>query len=95
MLSTTTIASSISKPTESDSAIIVSMLSVKPRAAIRAKVAMIETGIAMAAIMVARQSRRKKNTMPIARMAPMTMVSCSSWTESSMKVDWSRTRFSL
>ncbi|MNL84286.1 hypothetical protein D3C87_2122150 [compost metagenome] len=51
------------------------MLSVKPKTAMIAKVAMIDTGMAIAAMMVARQSRRKKKTMPMARAAPIKMVS--------------------
>ena len=45
MFSSTTIASSMTMPTESVSASIVSMLSVKPMYQMSAKVAMIEVGI--------------------------------------------------
>ena len=55
-------ASSMTMPTESVSASIVSMLSVKPMNQTRAKVAMIEVGMAMAAMTVERRLPRNSQT---------------------------------
>ena len=55
-------ASSMTMPTASVSASIVSMLSVKPMYQISAKVAMIEVGIEIAAMMVERKLPRKIST---------------------------------
>ncbi len=62
MFSSTTIASSITMPTESVSASMVSMLSVKPMYQISAKVAMIEVGMATAAMIVDRRLPRNSRT---------------------------------
>ena len=45
-------------------------MSEKPAASSAQNVGMIDSGSAIAAIMVARQSRRKMNTTMMARMAP-------------------------
>ena len=55
MFSSTTIASSITMPTESVSASIVIMLSVKPMYQMRPNVAMIDVGMAMAEMIVERR----------------------------------------
>ena len=60
MFSSTTIASSMTMPTISTSASIVTVLSVKSSAAINPKVEMTDVGMATAAITVARQSRMKR-----------------------------------
>ena len=70
-------ASSMTMPTASVSASSVSMLSVKPMAHMRAKVLMIDVGMAMAAITVERQLRRNSSTTSAARIAPT--IRCS-WT---------------
>ena len=72
MFSSTTIASSMTMPTESVSASIVSMLSVKPMYQISAKVAMIEVGIEMAAMIVERKLPRNSSTTSAARIEPTT-----------------------
>ena len=81
MFSSTTIASSMTMPTISTSASMVTVFSVKPSAAIRPKVEMTEVGMATAAITVARQSRMKKNTTRHARMLPSTRCTLISWSE--------------
>ena len=73
-------ASSMTMPTISTSASIVTVLSVKSSAAIRPKVEMTESGMATAAMTVARQLRMKANTTRQARMLPRircTLISCS------------------
>ena len=62
MFSITTMASSITMPTESVNASSVRLLSVKPMYLTMAKAAMIEVGIDRAAMIVARTLARKKNT---------------------------------
>ena len=70
MFSSTTMASSMTMPTDSVSASIVSMFSVKPMYQISAKVAMIDVGIAMAAMTVDRKLPRKSSTTSDARSDP-------------------------
>jgi len=71
MFSITTMASSISEmPMESDKPSMVITLRVKPMALIKAKVAMTETGKAVALIRVARQSCRKNMNDQMASRAP-------------------------
>ena len=80
MFSSTTIASSMTMPTISTSASIVTVLSVKSSAAIRPNVEITEVGMATAAMIVARQSRMNANTTRQARMLPRirwTLISCS------------------
>src|SRR2546428_768858 len=62
MFSRTTIASSITMPTESVSASIVIELSVKPMYQMRPNVAMIDVGMAMAAMIVERMFMRNSST---------------------------------
>ena len=63
-------ASSITMPTISVSASMVIWFSVKPMAAISAKVEMMEVGIAMAAISVVRIFARNRKMTTEARMLP-------------------------
>src|SRR5574341_1316328 len=84
-------ASSITMPTASVSASRVRRLSVNPMAYIRAKVLMIEVGMAMAAIRVERQLRRNSSTTRAARMAPTIRCSWTVLTDSLMYSAWSRT----
>ena len=60
MFSSTMIASSITIPTISTSASMVTLFSVKPRASITPNVEITDTGIAMAAITVLRQLRSEQ-----------------------------------
>ena len=80
MFSSTTMASSITTPTISTSASMVTLLSVKWSAAIMPKVAITEAGMATAAMNVERQLRMKASTTSEARMLPSTRwmsISCS------------------
>ncbi len=63
-------ASSTRIPTTSDIDSNVTTLMVKPMKYIAANVGMIDSGNAVAATKVARQSRRNRNTTMTARMAP-------------------------
>ena len=76
MFSSTTIASSMTMPTDSVSASIVIMLSVKPMYQIRPNVAMIEVGMAIAAMIVDRRLLRNSSTTSAARIEPT--IRCSS-----------------
>ena len=60
-------------PATSPSASSDSWLSVKPIRSIAQNVGIAESGMAIAEMAVARQSRRKKNTTITARIAPSTM----------------------
>ena len=91
MFSSTTMASSMTIPTTRASASRVIVFSVRPSAAISVKVAMIDVGIARAAMSVERQFHRKTSTTSAARMEPMTRCSCTAWVEASTNTDWSRT----
>ena len=84
MFSSTTIASSMTMPTESVSASIVSMLSVKPMYQISANVAMIEVGIEMAAMIVERRLPRNSSTTNAARSEPTIRCSCDAAIDASM-----------
>ena len=95
MFSSTTIASSMTMPTESVSASIVIELSVKPMYQMRPNVAMIEVGMAMAAMIVERRLARKSSTTSAARIEPTTRCSSTLWIEASMNSDWSRTTRTL
>ena len=80
MFSSTTIASSMTMPTISTSASIVTLLSVKSSAPIMPKVAMTEAGMATPAMTVARQLRMNSSTTRQARMLPRIrwmLISCS------------------
>jgi hypothetical protein len=70
MFSRTTIASSITMPTISTRASIVTLLSVKWSARIMPNVAMIDAGIATPAIIVERQERMNNKTTKHARILP-------------------------
>ena len=70
MFSSTTIASSMTTPTISTRASIVTLLSVKPNHFMKANVATIEVGMATAAINVERHDRMKTSTVRQARMLP-------------------------
>ena len=70
MFSSTTIASSITTPTISTSASIVTLFSVKSNARIMANVEISDAGIATAAIIVERHERMKRSTTRLARMLP-------------------------
>ncbi len=70
MFSISTMASSTRMPVTSVSASRLTRLSEKPITSTRKKVGMIDSGSATAAIMVARMSRRKRNTTMIASTAP-------------------------
>ena len=70
MFSSTTIASSMTIPTASVSASIVIELSVKPWYQIRPNVAMIDVGMAIAAMIVERQFQRNTSTTAAARIEP-------------------------
>ena len=79
MFSSTTIASSITTPTISTRASIVTLLSVKCIAHIMPNVEMTEAGIAMPAITVDRQLRMNASTTRQARMLPRircVLISC-------------------
>jgi len=69
-------ASSMTMPTDSVNASIVIEFSVKPSYQINPKVAMIDVGMATAAIIVDRQFHRKISTTAAARIDPTTR--CSS-----------------
>jgi len=70
--SSTTMASSITTPTMSTSANMVTLFSVKSKARIMANVAMIEAGMATAAISVERQDFMNTSTTRVAKMLPTT-----------------------
>ncbi len=91
MFSSTTIASSITMPTDSVSASIVSMLSVKPMYQISENVATIEVGIEIAAIIVERKLPRKSHTTIAARIEPTIRCSCTLAIDASMNCASSRT----
>ena len=91
MFSITTMASSMTMPTESVSASSVRLLSVNPMYWTTANAAMIEVGMASAAMAVARMLARKKNTTIAAMPPPMIKWCFTVSTEASMKIDWSPT----
>ena len=95
MFSSTTIASSMTMPTESVSASIVIRLSVKPMYQISPKVAMIEVGMAIAAMIVERRLARNSSTTSAARIEPTIRCSSTLWIEASMKSEVSRTMRTL
>ena len=91
MFSSTTIASSMTMPTDSVSASIVIRLSVKPMYQIRPNVAMIEVGMAMAAMIVERRFLRNTSTTSAARIEPTTRCSSTLRIDASMNSEVSRT----
>ena len=94
MFSSTTMASSMTMPTARASASSVMILSVKPIAHIRAKVPMMDTGMASAAMTVLRQLPRKMSTITAAKTAPSTRCSLTASTLVRMDADSSRTTLS-
>ena len=72
MFSSTMIASSMTTPTISTRASIVTLFSVKSSPFITANAPMIEVGIATAAMIVDRQERIKTSTMTLAMRLPIT-----------------------
>jgi hypothetical protein len=91
MFSRTTIASSISSPMASDSAISVIMFKVMPANRITMNAEITEIGRVSPVMTVDRQELRKMNTMKTVSSPPMMSVSWTSATDSRMKIDPSRT----
>ena len=91
MFSRTTIASSMSMPMARDRPIRVMTFRVKPKSLITVKAAITEMGRVRPVITVERQEFRKTKTMSTVRMPPMIMVRFTSWMESRMKCESSRT----
>ena len=91
MFSSTTIASSMTMPTDNVSASIVMTLSVKPMYQTRPNVAMIDVGMAIAEMMVERRLPRNSSTTSAARIEPTIRCSSTLWIEASMNSDRSRT----
>ena len=67
------------------------MLSVKPMYQIRPKVAMIEVGMAIAAMIVERRFVRNSSTTSAARIEPTMRCSSTLWIDASMNSEGSRT----
>ena len=78
-------------PTESVSASIVIRLSVKPMYQSSPNVAMIEVGMAIAAMIVERTLVRNSSTTMAARIEPTIRCSSTLWIDASMKSEASRT----
>ena len=91
MFSRTTMASSMSSPMASDSAIRVITLSVIPMKFITVKDEITEIGSVSPVITVERQELRKQKTMKMVRMPPRIIVSSTSRTESRIMIEASRT----
>ncbi len=87
MFSSTTIASSTTKPVAIVSAISERLSRLKPSRYIVPKVPMIEIGTAMAGISVARQSRRNRNTTAVTSSTAITSVRSVSFSEARMVVE--------
>lgn len=83
MFSRTTMASSISRPMHSDSAISVRKLSVNPNALRAMKVAMTASGSVRPVITVLRQLWRNRKTISTVSVAPSRIVSLTRLTEAS------------
>ena len=79
MFSISTMASSTRMPVTMVMASRLTRLSEKPAASIAQNAGTMESGKAMAAMSVARQSRRKMNTTTMARMAPSIIVFIVEW----------------
>ena len=77
-------ASSMTMPTDSVNASIVSMLSVKPMYQMDPNVAMMDVGIEMAAMMVDRRFPRKRSTTSAASNDPTTRCSSTLVIDASM-----------
>ncbi len=91
MFSRTTIASSISRPTQIDSASSVTRLIEKPIANITRNVPISEIGSVSPVITVERHDDRNRNTMTTVSSAPSTMLRWTLATELRIAVDASRT----
>ena len=91
MFSRTTMASSISRPTHSDSAISVIMLTVKPSTCMKKKVPMMEIGSVSPVITVLRQELRNRNTISTVSTAPSSSVWRTFCTATRIGRDWSTT----
>ena len=87
MFSRTTIASSISRPTQIDNASSVTRLMVKPIAYITRKVPISEIGSVSPVMTVERHDDRNRNTITIVRTAPSMMFRCTPLTELRIEVD--------
>jgi hypothetical protein len=74
-------------PTASVNASMVSMLSVKPMYHMRPNVAMIDVGMAIAAMIVDRRFPRNTSTTMAARIEPTTRCSSTLWIDASMNSD--------
>ena len=85
MFSRTTIASSMSRPMHSDSAISVRKLSVNPKRCTATKVAITEIGSVSPVMIVLRHECRKRKTMKTVRSAPSTIVTFTPLSAFSMK----------
>ena len=91
MFSRTTIASSMSSPMASESAIRVMTFRVIPMKFITMKEEMTEMGRVSPVITVDRQEFRKQKTMKMVRIPPKISVSCTSLTDSWIMMEASRT----
>src|SRR5208283_552023 len=91
MFSTTTIASSTTKPVATVSAINERLSKLKCKRYITPKVLMIDTGTTMPGIMVDRILRKKRNTTKITSMPEITTVRWASFIEARMVGDRSNT----
>ena len=80
-------ASSITMPTISVRASIVIWLSEYPRTAMIANAAMIDVGMARAAMIVERKFHKNRKTTTAAKIAPRTRCSSMAWSEFSMNSD--------
>ena len=87
MFSSTTMASSTTRPIASTNASSVSTFSEKPNAARIMNEATIDTGMAMVGISVARKERRKKKMTPTTRASAMPSAWNTSWIDWAMKVE--------
>ena len=85
MFSSTTMASSMTMPTDSVSASSVSQFREKPITFIKVKVVMIEQGMATAAMSVARRLPMKRKTTMLASRAPTMRCFCTSASATRMK----------
>ncbi len=91
MFSSTTIASSTTRPIASTIASSVSVLTVKPNAYINANAPTSDRGIVTSGIKVARTSRRKMKITSITRSTASVIVRNTDWIERSMNTDESYT----
>jgi hypothetical protein len=82
-------ASSITTPTMSTRASIVTLLSVKPKSFMKANVEISDAGIATAAIRVERHDFMNSNTVMLARMLPTIRWPSISCSAAKMYRDWS------